>query len=213
MKKLKQLISLVMALMMALSCMVFVAGAAEETENTEMSQKDSTMYVEGTVAHINDYMEFYNNQDYYINWARENGYSLFINVPSEYLEIEKERVLGENYASELLTGIATRGLSAPTAIWNIAQKGKYSFVVETAASKIYTNYKFTGKTFYTLTTSNTSNVSSGGTAYGVVGGPKSFSTVPNSTGTSINFFSTSNLTSSPIYFCFNAPAYLFGSIE
>ena len=197
----------VICLFLIMVCSIFSLTAfAADTSNA--------IVVRGDVARIEDYMEFYNNQHYYINWARENGYSLSINVPAEYMEIEKARILGENSDASInnfLSGIVTRGLKPPTAIWNIPQKGKYGFTVETASSKVYSNYKFSGKTSYVMNTLNTSNVSSGGTVYGVIGGSKSFSTTGSST--VINFFYTSNLTSSPIYLCFNAPAYLYGNIS
>ena len=107
--------------------------------------------------------------------------------------------------------MVTRGLKAPTAVWDISKKGKYDFSVESSASKIYTNYKFKGQTTYCMTTLNMSNVSSGGTAYGVIDSPKTFSTFGS--GTVINFFNTSTLSPTSFYVCFNAPAYLVGSIQ
>lgn len=211
MKNLKKLTSLMMAMVMSVSCMAFTANAVEATDDAEVTQQNPAVKVTGDVARIEDYMEFYNNQDYYIDWARENGYSLSINVPDEYMEVEKQRILGDDYAGEVLTGMVTRGLSAPTAVWDISQKGKYEFSVNSSASKIYTNYKFKGQTTYCMSTLNMSNVSSGGTAYGVIGGPKTFSTFGS--GTVINFFNTSTLASSSFYVCFNAPAYLVGSIQ
>lgn len=211
MRHLKKLTSLMMAMAIAVSCMVFTANAVEVTQPMEETLKDSAVKVTGDVARIEDYMEFYNNQEYYITWASENGYSLSINVPSECMEMEKARILGDGYVNELFTGVVTRGLSAPTAVWDISQKGKYDFSVSSSASKIYTNYKFKGKTTYCMSTLNMSNVSSGGTAYGVVGGTKTFSTFGSST--VINFFNTSTLSSTPFYVCFNAPAYLTGSIQ
>ena len=62
-----------------------------------------------------------------------------------------------------------------------------------------------------MTTLNMSNVSSGGTAYGVIDSRKTFSTFGS--GTVINFFHTSTLSPTPFYVCFNAPAYLVGSIQ
>lgn len=211
MKNLKKFTSLMMAMVMSVSCMAFTASAVEATDDAEATQQNSVVKVSGDVAHIEDYMEFYNNQDYYIDWARENGYSLFINVPDEYMEMEKQRILGDDYAGEVLTGMVTRGLKAPTAVWDISKKGKYEFSVESSASKIYTNYKFTGQTTYCMTTLNMSNVSSGGTAYGVIDSRKTFSTFGS--GTVINFFHTSTLSPTPFYVCFNAPAYLVGSIQ
>ena len=174
------------------------------------SSSPDAVRVDGNIAYIDDYMEFYNNQDYYNNWAFSNGYSLAVNVPSEYMDLEIERIVGNSTIHELSSEPLTRGLSIPTATWNLSEKGKYSFSVESAASPIYTNYKFTGThAIHVLTTLSISNRSAGGTAYGVDGGPQDFST---STGTSISTLLFTSEYNYSFYLRFNAPAYLIGSI-
>ena len=69
MKNLKKFTSLMMAMVMSVSCMAFTASAVEATDDAEATQQNSAVKVSGDVAHIEDYMEFYNNQDYYIGWA------------------------------------------------------------------------------------------------------------------------------------------------
>lgn len=47
------------------------------------------------------------------------------------------------------------GANRPTKVWNIAKKGKYNFKGSTKSQTLYTNYKFKGKTSYTIKVNNT----------------------------------------------------------
>lgn len=47
-----------------------------------------------------------------------------------------------------------RDISSPTTTWDISKSGTYNFYGEAERSTLYTNYKFKGKTSYTITVKN-----------------------------------------------------------
>lgn len=49
----------------------------------------------------------------------------------------------------------TQSTSKPTSVWNISKKGKYTFEGVSYHQTLYTNYKFKGKTSYTIYVKNT----------------------------------------------------------
>lgn len=51
-------------------------------------------------------------------------------------------------------GVETRSISKPRDIWDISSQGIYNFGGEASNSTLYTNYKFKGKTSYTITINN-----------------------------------------------------------
>lgn len=54
----------------------------------------------------------------------------------------------------LHSGISTDGASKPKEVWNIAESGQYDFKGSSNTVTIYTNYKFCGKTAYTIHVKN-----------------------------------------------------------
>lgn len=56
----------------------------------------------------------------------------------------------------LIDGIReTRGVWPPGSVWNIAQRGQYHYSGWAGSGGLYTDYKFTGKTWYHTLTHNT----------------------------------------------------------
>lgn len=55
------------------------------------------------------------------------------------------------------SGIVTYGTSRPSDVWNISNKGQYDFAGSTHSQTLYTNYKFKGKSSYTMKINNTGN--------------------------------------------------------
>ena len=53
------------------------------------------------------------------------------------------------------SGIVPFGTSRPSSVWNIATKGQYDFAGSTGGQTLYTNYKFKGKTSYSIKVNNT----------------------------------------------------------
>lgn len=49
----------------------------------------------------------------------------------------------------------TRGTSSPSKVWNIKNDGQYNFSGSSHYQDLYTNYKFKGKTSYTIYVNNT----------------------------------------------------------
>lgn len=47
-----------------------------------------------------------------------------------------------------------RSIARPTKVWNIENDGAYNFAGSAEGSTLYTNYKFKGKTSYTITVNN-----------------------------------------------------------
>lgn len=55
------------------------------------------------------------------------------------------------------SGIVPFGIGRPSKIWNVRTKGAYTFSGSTHSQTLYTNYKFKGKTSYTVKVNNTSS--------------------------------------------------------
>lgn len=74
----------------------------------------------------------------------------------EEVEIPLSPNVGVSFESPE-TNPAARGISRPSKVWNIKEKGKYSFSGSSNHKTMYTNYKFTGKTSYKVYVKNTGN--------------------------------------------------------
>ena len=106
----KRFLSIFLSLVMissALSSSVFAAEA--QGYGSDNSQ----------ILYVDDYMEFYENQDYYMDLVDNQHYVLVIDVPDEYLEMEKTRIAGGAEVNALTEGPTTRGTSVPTRAWNV----------------------------------------------------------------------------------------------
>ncbi len=197
----KRIFCIALSLLMLSSALSVSAFAVDSEESTP------TNYL-----YIENYMQFYENQDYYLNLVDTENYCLYINVPDEYIELERTRILSEaSSVQSLRPNTAARGLSAPTIEWNIAQKGTYAFDVDTDSSPVYTNRYFTGVTSYRVSVLNTSNVKPGvAYFYGNNSRPRTIDL--SSAGSVIKNFNVST-TTTPFYICFTAPAYLVGNVK
>ena len=196
----KKIISVFLSALMVCSVLSVSAFAAETPREGTSSEPVLRL----------EYMEFYNNQDYYMDLVREEGYCLYIDVNEEYREMELARITEGTEKINELTAPVTRGSSVPNKEWNIVQKGKYSFRVDTASTQVFTNYYFTGASTYVVTMTNISNVvPAGGCAYNTVTGTSPFG---GSSGTVIKRFAARS-SSAHFYMHFSAPSYIIGSIE
>lgn len=50
--------------------------------------------------------------------------------------------------------VLERGQAKPSTVWNVKSQGKYKFSGQTARHDLYTNYLFTGDTWYTVSVKN-----------------------------------------------------------
>lgn len=142
MKILKTLI----ALSAVLSCLVSSSFATNPIQSSDISSKPE--------LHL-EYLEFYENQQYYKDLARTNGYRLVINVGDEYADLERARIAQEQEnASSLIPVSGARGASVPTKEWDISKKGTYRFEGYANNSPLYTQYYITGWTSYEVSVYN-----------------------------------------------------------
>ena len=153
-----------------LLCFVQCAFAASAPPETSIKEE----------LHL-DYLEFYENQDYYNNLARTEGYRLVVYVGEEYAELEEARIASESESVHTLIPVTTRGLSIPSKGWNIANKGPYSFKGIAQHQPLYTDCYITGYTSYKVTAYNGSNAKTSAQAWGVRVGFEPFSCPARST--------------------------------
>lgn len=167
-----------------------------------------TSNMEGTEIHVDEYMDFYNNQQYYKNLVAQ-GYTVIVNVGEEYAEMEEARIEAESNEMDELIESKGRGTSVPTARWNINTEGKYSFSGSAAYSTLYLGYLIYGHdgygtTVYNKSETNTLTVN----AHGCIS-ERSFTVDPlTSRLEKFTMFSASN----NFYLSFNAPSYFSGTI-
>ena len=90
-----------------------------------------------------EYMEFYDNQDYYKNLARNQGYRLVISVGPEFEELEEARIRADNSEFDgLVPAQISRGVDVPTRKHNVAKK-EYKISGRAVQSTLYTEKKYT----------------------------------------------------------------------
>lgn len=157
------------------------------------------------------YMEFYNNQEYYYNLARE-GYTIIILVGEAYADVEKERLEDDSeQTNALLPGTMTRGSTVPTASWNVISLGKYDFSGSATQSSLYTNYKLCGSTSYLITVYNEyDSTSISGVVHGVQESDRTFTVAPLTT--MVRVYNTSSKYDY-IYLGFYPPVRVSGSVK
>lgn len=143
-----------LALAMLLACSLAIPAGAATTENSTVTTPSGQIVLEL------DYMDFYQNQDYYMNLVYEKDYTLHFNVPEEYQELEDARQAeAANVVGELMTGpegngIVTYDTKVPTEAHNIATQGTYKYEATATYSDIYTNYYYIGSSWYVVTVNN-----------------------------------------------------------
>lgn len=94
----------------------------------------------------------------------------FANAPEEeivegHVEVIEESIAPDFVPSENEFGLSTEapvisdfvvfGVNRPSSVWNISSKGTYNFSGSTNGQTLYSNYKFKGKTSYTVKVINT----------------------------------------------------------
>lgn len=174
----------------------------------------STNSSESTDLILNlEYMDFYNNQDYYRTLARENGYTLVISVDDEYIELEKERISSNNSKNRAVvdSDIIPYGSSAPTTPWNCYEKNKRTFSTDNANTTVYMNYYVIGSTTYEVSCTNLySHAAITYKTHGNSSGTQTVS-VPKSS-TVIKCFSV-DTDRTPFYLSFPAPSRTEGYVD
>lgn len=141
----KKISILLCAIMM---CNVLSATAfATETPTENISNNNEEIVLEL------DYMDFYENQDYYMSLVRDHNYTLHFDPGEEYLDLELARIAENAAASDTLTPVVSRGTTAPTQGHDIT-KGKLTFNGKSSYSDLYTNKYCTGSSWYVVTLLN-----------------------------------------------------------
>lgn len=144
----KRILSLVLVLTAILSCAMPCSATEFDAKST-----DNEIHLK--------YLEFYNNQAYYKNLARTQGYTLVISVGEEFEALETERI-HESVRSnsdaddmENTEDIASpRGVNIPTRKWNVVDDGKYEIDGLSVQNTLYTQKKFCGATSYEVSIHN-----------------------------------------------------------
>lgn len=94
--------------------MVFACALPAAADNYEAPNTEKELKLE--------YMEFYENQEYYKTLAKNEGYRLVISVGKEYEDLETARLEAEaQEIDELVPGTMARGTEVPTKKYNVAK--------------------------------------------------------------------------------------------
>lgn len=102
-------------------------------------------------------MEFYNNQQYYKDLAKNKGLTIIIDVGEEYADLESARIANEAAQNnQLVPVVQPRTGDIPTSEWNILQQGKKDFRGTATNTICYTSFKYWGCTSYEEDVSSTS---------------------------------------------------------
>lgn len=200
----KRILCPVLVLSMAISLTTFAGASSEMT----------TPAVEGERVLELEYMEFYNNQDYYMSLVEEEDYTLHFYVEEEYRELEAARQAESVNCTDELQPIMTRGTNPPTKEHKIF-KGALSFSGKALYSNLYTNYYCTGSPWYNVTINNyrQGNQMLTVKAYNVL---SSQTTTAFRAGTTIKKYTMAGIGHVPVqnhfYLCFYAPVDVSGTI-
>lgn len=187
-----------MLLNLAIPCFAFSSEANEDSTDL--------------VLHL-EYMEFYNNQEYYKEFARTNDYTLIISVGEEYIDLETSRIYGSNSKDRTITDneIVPYGSSAPTDPWNCYLKNKRPFNTDNANSTVYMEFYVIGGTTYEVSCTNLyDHQSITYKTHGNSSGTQTIS-VPKSS-TVIKYFAV-DTDSTPFYLSFPAPSRTRGYVD
>jgi len=140
----KKVISFMLVVTMALSLVTF-ASAATEYDAVSVAEEETVLELE--------YMEFYENQDYYMDLVETKGYTLHFYVDEEHRDLEMARQAEDVNCVDEMSSVMTRGTTVPTKEHNILN-GALSFEGKADYSDLYTNYYCTGSSWYTVTVNN-----------------------------------------------------------
>ena len=135
------------ALILALFCLQVPTASATTVDVQETDSME---------LHV-EYMEFYNNQQYYKDLAKNEGYTIIINVGEEYADLENERIANEAVQiDELVSEKQTRDGTPPTQPWNVLTQGTKGFSGTATNSICYTKFLYCGCTSYEVSIYNSS---------------------------------------------------------
>lgn len=203
----KSIFSFLLLLSLAFSLSIF-AGASVENPEAISDGEEIVLEIEC--------MDFYNNQDYYMNLVQEKNYTLHFDVTDENRDFVLAKMAeGASEAADL-SPIMTRGLSAPTQGHNI-NTGSLTFNGDADYSDLYTNKYCTGADRYVVTLLNDTygaqNLTV--TAYNVLR-PYQITYFP--AGVTVKTYLMSGTTYSAaiqqhFYLKFHAPVHVAGTIE
>lgn len=200
----RRVLCAVLMLSVAISCTTFAGASMEEV----------TPIVEGERVLELEYMDFYNNQDYYMRLVEEEDYTLHFYVDEEYRELEAARQAESVSCTDELKPVMTRGTTPPTQEHRIFT-GNLSFEGKSSYSNLYTNYYCTGSPWYNVTINNyrQGNQMLTVKAYNVV---SSQTTTAFRAGTTIKKYTMAGIGNVPVqghfYLCFYAPVDVSGTI-
>jgi len=105
------------------------------------------------------------------------------------------------------TGVSVLSLGKPTEIWDISTES-YDFGGEADISTLYTNYKFNGKTSYTITVTNDHTKPLTVKCIGAKGGSKKVKA-----GDTTSFTVTTKDKKTTFYISFSAPSDFSGTVK
>ena len=202
MKKFTRIICVVLCMVMAMSLPMGVS--ADSYTNADTTKKLEL-----------EYMEFYNNQEYYKALARNEGYTLIISVGEEYEALETARLKAEaQEIDELIPGNKTRGTTVPTSKYNVAKK-QYTISGHSVQSTLYTQKKVYGAINYEMSIHNKYSATSGltlkVTTDGFIqSGDMYFFVDPGKT---VLKYGSTHHTSDLVYLAFRAPVSVDGYIK
>lgn len=151
----KKIICSLMSILML--CTVFCATAFAGT--TEIPE--ATTPAEPPILEL-EYMDFYENEDYYMNLVIEKDYTLHYNVPAEYEELERARIAKDADTPNGidLYSIMSPGDYPPTVEKKTVPGTKYYFNGESHYGDRYTLNYYTGATHYVASIHNANSTNS-----------------------------------------------------
>lgn len=208
----KRFVTLVLALVLACSLAIPVGAVVAQEPTTAAPSERIVLELE--------YMDFYENQDYYMSLVRDKDYTLHFDVPEEYQELEDARQAENGTAVQALVpgpeagDIVPYGPTVPTVAHNISTQGTYSFNGEAAYTDLYTNRYFIGSAWYIVTVNNHNHTNEllTVTAYNVI----SKGTMAYKEGTTIEKYTMSGTGATAntkhFYLKFHAPVNVTGTI-
>lgn len=139
----KKMMSMCLALSLVFALAIPAGATVEGSINTDY--KEVVLELE--------YMDFYENQEYYMSLVCDKNYTLHFDLNDEYRELEQARLAESVSAVDEMQPSMTRGTSVPTQAHDI-RKGKLSFAGEAVYSDLYTNYYCIGSSWYVVSLIN-----------------------------------------------------------
>lgn len=102
-----------------------------------------------------EYMDFYNNQEYYEDLVANQNYIIYINIGTEYIDLERSRIQSQTVSnSQYYPDIVARGTSIPTSSFNVHKLGTKNVNGSNVNSYLYSEVTYTGCVAYTISITN-----------------------------------------------------------